>query len=456
MSTSEAMIARVTPPDGRLPLFQLLRTVVGNPLKAWPRSIYREPIVRSRVLGRDTVYVMAPELIRQVLLDDAEIFGKGEINRRALGPALGEAILTADGPRWRWQRRAVAPLFRQERIRSYLPTMIAAAERTRERWRSHPAGAELDIAHEMMRMTFDIILSTILPGRSHIDAGLMEQAITDYLEPTSWIVALVIARAPRWMPYPGMLRQRRAGKVLHRLLDALISEAKQQPSGGNDLLSLLRNATDAETGQSMTDIDVRNNLLTFVAAGHETTAVALSWTFYLLSVHPEIDGRVRDEIATVTGGAALSAEHVEQLAYTRQVIQESMRLYPPAALVLRSALKDVQVGGEMIRAGTTVYVPVYAVHRHETYWSDPDTFDPSRFEPDAAKARDRYLYIPFGAGQRVCIGQSFAQVEAAAVLATLLRPFRLRLRPGYVPEPKLRVTLRPAEGMPMQITPLGG
>jgi cytochrome P450 len=432
-------------------MLRLLRTVVDNPVKAWPRAMYREHLYRSRVLGHDTVYVMAPDLIRSVLLDEADHFEKGEIARRALGPALGDAILIADGSRWRWQRRAVAAIFRQERIRDFLPAMIAAAERTRDRWRAHPPGAEIDVAREMMQTMFDIILDTMLSGRSSVDLELMERSITHYLESTSWIVALAMVGAPRWVPYPGIYRARRARERLHRILESLIAEAKQSPGNGNDLLSLLTNATDPETSKTMNAVDVRNNLLTFITAGHETTALALTWTFYLLSLHPEVEWRVKSEIAAATGGGPVHARHIDALAYTNQVIQEAMRLYPPAGLIVRAARRDVQLGNEQIRAGTTVYVPVYAVHRHERFWCAPDRFDPSRFEPEAAKARDRYTYLPFGAGPRICIGQNFAQMAATAVLAALLSSFQLRLRPGYVPEPRLRVTLRPAGGMPMRI-----
>ena len=161
---------------------------------------------------------------------------------------------------------------------------------------------------------------------------------------------------------------------------------------------------------------------------------------------------MKGEVAAVTGGGPVRPEHIEALGFTNQVIQEAMRLYPPVALIVRAARNDVVLDGEPIRAGSTVYIPVYAVHRHEKLWSDPDRFDPSRFEPEAAKARDRCSYLPFGAGPRICVGQGFAQMEAAAVLATLLRSFRLELRPGYIPEPRLRVTLRPGAGMPMRIT----
>jgi cytochrome P450 len=444
-------LAGIEPPDQPLPMFRLLRTVVNNPVKAWPRAVYHKDFYRSRVLGHDTVYVMAPDLIRTVLLDEADHFEKGESARRTLGPALGDAVLMADGSRWRWQRRAVVPIFRQGRIRDFLPAMIAGAERTRDRWHALSPGAEIDVSHEMMRTTFDIILNTMLPGRGSVDVELMERAVTHYLESTSWIVALSMIGAPRWIPYPGIYRTRHARKQLHLFLESLILEAKRSPHDRNDLLSLLTTATDPETGKSMHATDVRNNLLTFIIAGHETTALALTWTFYLLSVHPEVELKVKREIAAAIGCGPVHAKHIDALAYTNQVIQEAMRLYPPAALIVREARRNVELANEQIRAGTTVYVPVYAVHRHEKLWYEPDRFDPSRFEPEAAKARDRYSYLPFGAGPRICIGQNFALTEATAVLATLLNSFRLRLRSGHDPEPRLRVTLRPAGGMPMRL-----
>lgn len=450
-TSAAARLAQIEPPDQPLPIFRLLQAVVDNPIKAWPRAVYRDRLYRWRVLGQDTIYVMAPDLIRTVLLEDADNFEKGEITRRTLGPGLGDSILIADGSRWRWQRRAVAALFRPERIREFLPEMIAAAERTRDRWQAMPPGAEIDVAREMMRTTFDVILKTMLPGRGSIDTELMERSVTSGLESTSWIVALAMVRAPSWVPYPGIYRAQRDRKRLHSILESLILEARRTPGEGDDLLSHLMNATDPETGRSMNTIDIRNNLMTFITAGHETTALALTWTFYLLSLHPEIEERVKSEIDAVTGGGPVRPNHVDDLTYTNQVIQESMRLYPPAALIVRAARRDVVLGNEQIRAGTTVYVPVYAVHRHEKLWSEPDRFDPSRFEPEAAKTLDRCCYLPFGAGPRICIGQYFAQAEATAVMASLLRSFQLKLRPGYTPEPRLRVTLRPAGGMPMRL-----
>jgi cytochrome P450 len=448
---SDAAPAKIESADRPLQGFKFIITLLKNPVKAVPRAIYRERLLRLRVLGRDTVWVMAPDLIHRVLVDEANNFEKTEIQRRAMEPICGDTIVTAIGSRWRWQRRAIAPFFRQEQIQGLVPAIIAAAERTRDRWLSHPLGTEIDIASEMTRTTFDIILSTFLPGRINNDHSPIQQSISCFDESTFWSGALAMLGAPRWAPFPGVLKARRAIGHLHRVLDSLIAEAKRNPGNRSDLLSLLISATDPETGKSMNDIDVRDNLLTFITVGHDSTALALTWTFYLLSIHPEIEQRVKSEIAAATGDGALSAEHIGSLAYTKQVIQEAVRLYPPGALIQRTAKRDLQLGNEEIRAGTTVYVPVYAVHRHEAYWRKPDEFDPNRFDPEPAKLRDRYTYLPFGAGSRSCIGQSFAQMEATAVLATLLNSFQLRVRPGYIPEPTLRVLLGPAGGMPMRI-----
>lgn len=442
--------SKIDPPLEQLSLLRLVHAVVKNPIRSWPRAVYEEPLLRTRMLGREYTFVMAPEFIRQILVDDAEYFHKGFVARRALEPALGDAILTADGARWRWQRRAAAPIFRQEGIGRFVPAMIAAAERTRDRWLSYPRDAEIDVAHEMVRTTFDIIFATILPDNGELDRPAIEAAITDYLESTSWVLLLAMIGAPRWLPYPGRGRARRGVQYLRPVLDGLIAAARRSACGGKDLLSLLMAARDPETGRAMSDEDIRDNLLTFITAGHETSALALTWALYLIALHPEVEQRIKREIAAATAGAALRPDHIERLGYVKQVVQEAMRLYPPAPLIAREALQDFKLGSEYFKAGATLYIPIYAVHRHRRLWDRPDIFDPDRFEPETAKARNRYAYLPFGAGPRICIGMSFAQAETTAIVAVLASAFTLRLRPDYIPEPKFRVTLRPARGMPMR------
>jgi cytochrome P450 len=308
--------------------------------------------------GRDAVFVMSPALIRQALVDEADSFEKGAMARRALGPVLGDAILLADGARWRAQRHAAAPLFRREQLLDLLPVMIAAAERTRDRWLSYPAASEIDVAREMMRTTFDIVLATILPGSGTHDLVRIERAIADYLESTTWKMALTILGVPHWFLHPGMRKAARGRDFLKRFVADLTSEiACSKSCSRNDLLALLIRANDPDTGQSMSETDVRDNILTFVMAGRETTALALTWTFYLLSLHPEVEERVRSEIAAVTGGTPVRREHIESLRYTQQVIQEVMRLYPPVPLIVREARRVLRLGTDVIGPGTFIYVP---------------------------------------------------------------------------------------------------
>jgi cytochrome P450 len=455
LSPAAPLPARVTPPDGRLSTLGVVRRLLRNSIELWPAETYERPLLRHRLFGRDILVVMDPDLIQQILVDQADAFEKADTMRRALSPALGEGILTADGARWRWQRRAAAPIFRRERIESFVPAMITAAERTRARWLAS-AGSELDIAHEMMRTTFDIIVETMLSGRGSIDVDRVERGVTDHLASTGWLILLALLRAPDWMPYPGRRRAERARGYLRGELLRLAAERRQGGTPRNDLLTLLLETSDPETAQAMTDRELADNLLTFIAAGHETTALALTWAFYLLSLRPAVEAQVLDEIATVTGGMPLEPAHVEALGYTRQVVQEAMRLYPPAGIVVRQAARNVRLGSEQVATGTPVNVPIYAVHRHRALWRDPDAFDPERFAPEAVKTRHRYAYLPFGAGPRICIGMTFALTESVAILATLLPAVRLTLRPGYTPEPRLRVTLRPAAGMPMRVDPPAG
>ncbi|MGV2065289.1 cytochrome P450 [Agrobacterium sp. 22-226-1] len=426
-------------------------SLIRNPLKALPPEIFSEPAVFTRLGGVMRVHLADPALIHEALVKNAHLLGKGEDVRRALGPALGQGLLTADGDHWKWQRQSVAAAFRHEKLLELLPVMIDAARRTQQRWHASPAG-DIDIGHEMMRTTFDIIVETMMSGGHGIDIGRVEQSITDYLKPTGWTFALAMLGAPEWLPHPGRRKARAAVGYLRSSLATVISERRQNPIGRNDLVSMLLEAKDPETGRMMSDTEIIDNLLTFITAGHETTALGLAWTFHLLSQNSDVERKVIDEIETVTAGEPVAAEHIARLTYTRQVFSEAMRLYPPAPVVTRTALQDFRLGEHDIPAGTVLYVPIYAVHRHTTLWEEPDRFDPSRFEPERVKARHRYAYMPFGAGPRVCIGNAFAMMEAVAILAVLLQNDHLRNKSPANTEPLMRVTLRPENRLMMQVS----
>jgi cytochrome P450 len=441
----------IVPAPGPLETLGILRTLVKNPMAAWPPAVYAEGLVRSSFIGRTTWFVCEPALIQQVLVDDADRLEKAEPMRRALEPALGQGILTAEGARWKLQRRTAAPVFRPNHVNSFVPAMLAAARRMRAQWAGLADGAPVEVNRDMMHLTFEIIMETMLSGAGHADTLAVERSISDFLESTSWAIALSALRAPHWMPFPGRARAERGQSYLRRFTAGRAAERRASGERRDDLLSLLLDARDPETGEGLSDADIVDNILTFIGAGHETTALALTWTFFLLGRHPEIEAKVLAEIAAVTGGGELEAGQVGELAYTRQVIQEAMRVYPPVAMVVRDAVAPFTLGGEQVSVGDHVFVPIYAVHHHAALWDAPERFDPDRFAAEAVKARHRYSYLPFGAGPRICIGMGFALLEAVAILGSLLPAVQLRAAADFRPTPKLRVTMRPAEGMPMTI-----
>lgn len=460
MTMVSPMVSSSAPAGGSLRLnrslgqdLRLLRAMLRNPLDSLPAEAFTAPMLRSTALGRDMVHVMAPELVQAALNGASAHLDKGESVRRPLGAALGDGLLTAEGDDWRWQRRAIAPVFRANGLERFLPAMIANAEAMRDRLRALPPGSNVTINHEMMRLTFDIIVETMLSGTKGFDADQVEAEVTEYLRLTRWSSLAALAGIPDWAPYPGRRRSAALAGGLRRRVEAKVAARRAEGVDRDDLIDLLLRAVDPQTGRRMTDIEIGDNLLTFLTAGHETTALGLAWTLDLLSRHPEVAAQVRAEIAEVTQGAPLAYTHIAALHYTRQVFQEALRLYPPAAIIPRRVNKTLELGGETLATGTLLLVPIYAIHRHEALWEAPHVFDPERFRPDQAATRHRYAYMPFGAGPRICIGAGFAMMEAVAILAVLLRDLRFVGLDAQPPAPRLDITLRPEQPLTMRVVP---
>jgi len=440
------------PPAG-LGLVQLLRTMVRNPLETWPQPLFTEPLFWQRFAGRPLLFVMDPTLIDEVLVAKAQVFPKAPIIRRTIGPAVGnDSIFTAEGAQWRWQRRAAAPPFRHSTILGFVPAFSEAAARTSALF-TQRAGETVDIAELMMATTFDVIVETMLSGAASFDTRRFGAEISHYFDSVGWIAALSILRAPSWIPYPGKRRARAGNLFLRQEMARVIAARRARPGMTPDLLDFLIAAADPETGRAMTDAELADNLLTFVVAGHETTALALTWALWLVGNAPDVEARLLAEVAHVVGAGPVEASHIEGLVYAKQVVQEAMRLYPPAPIIPRIAAEEVMLGDERLTAGTPVYIPVYAVHRHQLIWDHPGAFDPDRFAPGKARQLHRGAYLPFGAGPRICIGAAFALVEAVAILATLVRAVRFIPITGHEPLPTSRLTLRPDGGMPMRVEP---
>lgn len=441
---------------GRLELLLRLRR---NPLTIWRTRHFREPIVAGEGLFGYGVVVSDPEVVRHVLVENAANYRKDDLQRTILAPGLGEGLLTAEGEARKRARRTLAPLFTPRSIAALAERMIAPAERTVARMLRRRSGRIVDISTDMTRVTYDILAETMFSNAIAGGADAFGKALTRYFETQGRIDPLDVLGAPAQLPRIGRWMARPAISFFEAQVRAIIAERQALHAGGGwqpekpDLLDALLNARDPETGTGLSEAEVGANIVTFIGAGHETTANALTWSLYLVSLAPDVRTALEAEIDAAgedLAAAALSGEH---LSLTRAVIEEAMRLYPPVPSLSRTALADdVAAGGCFIPKGALVVVSPYLLHRHETLWQAPDRFRPERFLPGARETIPRYAYLPFGAGPRVCIGLQFAMVEAVIVLAMLLRHLCFDYAGEEAPMPTQRITLRPRDGMPMRMT----
>jgi cytochrome P450 len=406
----------VAPAPGPLPLRKFLLRFVRNPLASLPQAVYEQ--------------------------------------KQVFAATLGDGILTSQGASWRWQRRTAAPLFRPADLAGLVPAMTAAAREQVQRWRASPAGSVQAVDRDMTHTTFRVISATMFAGSADAEAAAILRSADKALSTISWDVAAALLRFPPWLWYPGKYARRRAGRHLREAVAQVLARRRAGGLAGDDLLARLALARDPDTGAPMSEKQLIDNLVTFLAAGHETTAKALTWTLYLIARAPEWQHRIRREVRDTVGGAGVGAEHLDRLALTRAVLEEAMRLYPPAPVMTRLAAEAVTLGGEKLPAGTLVFMPVYALHRHSKLWDDPDRFDPGRFAPERRGSIARTQFMPFGFGARTCIGASFAMMEGTAILATLVRHCDFEWDGAHRPEPLSRVTLRPKGGMPLMVWPL--
>jgi cytochrome P450 len=399
------------------------------------------------------VIINHPAAIRRVLLENATNYRKDSLQRRVLSAGLGEGLLSAEGIQWRAQRRTVAALFARRTITQFAPAMMDAANALVERWRQR-CDATLDVAAEMARLTLDVLERTIFSEGFGCNAEEARRAMVTYFNTVGRIDPLDLLGMPNWIPRINHLRVRSTLRFFEQSIEDLIAArrrrlAERADGSPNDILVLLLAALDPDTGERMSEAEVKSNILTFIMAGHETTANLLSWSLFLLSQSDDWRQRVRAEAEHEINGSV--TDLAERLPATRAVIEEAARLYPPIAAISRVAIDADELAGEKVPAGTLVVISPYVLHRHRLLWPDPDLFEPSRFLGENRSLIDRYSYLPFGAGPRTCVGSTFALQEATIVLATIIKNFSLRLAPGHKVWPLLRVTLRPAGGLPMII-----
>lgn len=446
------------PGERELSRLELLLRLRQNPLTIWRRRHFREPIVAGEGIFGYGVVLSDLVAIRHVLVENAANYRKDDLQRSILAPGLGEGLLTAEGEAWKRARRTLAPLFTPRAVASLAKRMQGPAEAAVRRMASRRSGRVIDISQDMTRVTYDILAETMFSNAIAGGANAFGKALTRYFETQGRIDPLDILGAPAWVPRLGRWMARPAISFFEKQVAAIIAERRElrtrtAPSGAPDLLDALLAARDPETGTGLSEAEIGANIITFIGAGHETTANALTWALYLLSQAPETREALEAEVDAAGADLAEAALAGNKLALTRAVIEEAMRLYPPVPSLSRTALADDKVGGRcFIPKGALVVISPYLLHRHETLWPEPDRFHPERFLPGARETIERYAYLPFGAGPRVCIGQQFAMIEASVVLATLLRTLRFR-HAGEAPMPVHHVTLRPQHGMPMRVMP---
>jgi cytochrome P450 len=410
----------------------------------------------------DAYLCTAPEGIRHVLQDNHRNYHKQTRGFDTLRLVLGNGLLTSEGDFWLRQRRIAQPAFHRDRVASFAGAMVrAAVDMVERRWTPViERGGRLDVASEMMRVTLRIVGKTLLGIDPSDEADRVGGALEALLVGFRRRMQSVVQFPLPW-PTPENRKLGAAIDEIDRIVLRIIDErraaaSKDQGRGGaaeagagGDLLGMLMEARDEETGERMSDRQLRDEVVTLFLAGHETTALSLSWTFALLSRHPEVGRRLRGELREVLGGRLPTAEDVPRLTYTRMVLQEALRLYPPAWNFGRTAREDDQLCGYPVPAGSLILLSPYVTHRNPRLWANPEGFDPGRFSPENAAKIPKFAYIPFGAGPRQCIGNGFAMMEATLLLAVFWDRVDLSLVPGHDLVPQPTVTLRPRGGLPM-------
>lgn len=401
--------------------------------------------------------VSEPDHLQEVLVDNAKDFEKAGM-WESTRPLLGNGLVTSDGDFWRRQRRLMQPLFSPAHLASLGETMVGAIGRQLDLLAARSGPVELNT--EMALLTQRVLFETMFGSR--IDPDVAEQTgrhLAVAFEAMNFQVFLYFL--PSWIPRPRQRAFRGSIVEIDRFLQGVVATRRAELARGEgtarvDLLNQLLAAQDADTGEQMTDAQVRDELVTLFSAGLDTTAITLTWLFWLLDTHPEIDARVRAEVDGVLGGRSPTMADLGRLVYTKQAIQEAMRMYPPAWIFPRYTRGGTTIGGRRIAPGTSMLVSPYVTHRNPRYWDDPDRFDPDRFLPERSKGRPRLAFVPFGAGSRQCIGMHFGMMEAQIATAMIVQRFRLRTVPGHEVVPASSSTLKPKHGVPMNVEPIAG
>ncbi|QLF68900.1 cytochrome P450 [Peteryoungia desertarenae] len=451
-----APLPRTVPPS-RL---EIIRTVLRNPLELWGMPSYTWPWIKTRFFGETTLIVNDPGLIRHVLVDNSANYAMAEVRQLVLRPILRDGLLTAEGPVWKRSRKAMAPVFTPRHARGFARQMHEQSETFLTRYETdNPEGIVRDIAVDMTELTYAILSDTLFSGEIASEGGDFADDVDALLHRMGRIDPLDLLRAPKWLPRLTRIGGYRVLNKFRALVRRTMDERRQRMQANratapDDFLTLL---LELEGPDGLTTEEIEDNILTFIGAGHETTARALAWTFYCVAHCPAVRERMETEIDRVIASGAAPVDWLERMPHVRAAFEEAMRLYPPAPSLNREAVAPDRYeasNGEVvdIEKGTTILVMPWTLHRHELYWDRPRVFDPSRFLPENREKIGRFQYLPFGAGPRVCIGATFALQEAVIALAVLMYRYRFDVTSETKPWPVQKLTTQPSGGLPMRVT----
>ncbi len=431
-----------------------LRLARDNMVAAWPVSFYRREFIAENILGRRLFIVNCPAGVQHVFVNNARNYRKSPSNSATLTPLLGNGLFVSEGDLWTRQRRVMTPAVAHSRLADYARIVIAAGTEALDSWRARGAAPfEVDVNEPFTLLTAEVISQIMFGYRLGPRGWTLYEAFKEYQASAGRVHVAELVGLPAWFPRPGRGRARLAVEKFDSVLLEIIAAGRRRGvEAPDDMLNMLLSFRD-EQGQPMAPDLVRDEVASIFLAGHETTAITLSWAFYLLDRHPAAEERVHEEVDRVLGTRAPVFEDLERLSYCRAVVDETLRLFPPVHVFSRQALGDDEVCGQRVPKGSFVTVASWVLHRHKLWWQDPQEFQPERFLPENAHKVDRFAYIPFGTGPRVCLGKHLGLLEATLLFAMTARDFRLRLKPGASVEPLGRMTLRPRWGMPMIVEP---
>jgi cytochrome P450 len=428
-----------------------VRALWNNPIEAWTREHFERAIVPVRLPFAQVAVLSDPAAIRRVLADNSGNYRKDRFQKRMLA-VLSNGLLTVEEDQWRRQRRALTPIFALRNVRTFIPAMRQALDALIERWRSRE-GEVIDVAEEVTELALVILERTIFSEGIAGNQCELRAAMRVYFDSLGRIDPFDILNLPDFVPRLARVRARGAIRSLHGAIDGMIAMRNGFDAGASgasqDLLTQMLTSRDPESGRKLTAMEVRANVITFMAAGHESTANAIAWTLFLLSRSPVWRERL---VAEATRHLDEPADTLaDRLVETRAVVEEALRLYPPLAAISRVAIGPDELAGTPIRRGEMIVIAPYVLHRHRLWWKEAELFDPARFLPGAGASINRYAYMPFGAGPRGCIGTAFALQETILAVAAIIRAFDLEVASGHEVMPLHRITLRPRGGLPMTV-----